>query len=740
MDKVKLSLLVTILLVLLLGNLAYGATEPIAEKGIIDLNNWNFDSQGSIELNGEWKTYSQSLYSPQEVEEASYDFLSEPGLWQNYSFLDTKFYFLKEMKKGYATHQLVIQNNNNPGIKAIRIGEIANSYKVWINGELAVENGQVANQTDLEVPQLKERIVKLPSTDKINLVIQVSNFHFNEKRFVNQLEKIKLGTPNQLRQVDYITPILFAVTLIMFIVFFFAYLFRGRASEFLYFSFFNLVLSLKVAVVSNLFDINLIDKLSYWYLAKINVLLMVLTLVFFASYLKTLYQNLISGFVYKTILGVSSVFSIVILASSVEIYNGTFIYVQFIVGFLLLYLAYSAVVGLLREEFSFFITMVLLISLILVYTYNLFVNDFILVAVCSLFLMLLILYQTIYLIKDYFKSMTEYKKESNKREKSENLTKIISSLHSSLDSEQVARLATRKLTKIIHYDAIAIMGKERKCLQELVIRGERNLESERIKISENELFSDLMNRKSPMIVNDVSDFPWFGKYGKLTGIKSWLGMPLFVEDELVGILTIGNKDVREYSEVVQRSIIRFCQELAVALQNSYKFSELEELAAKDGLTGLYNRDAFKELAIKEYHQAIRYNHDLSLVLIDLDQYQEIINEFDYGIADEIVKIFAQRCEESIRTADYMGRYHGVKLGILLTDTGLFGAKELAQRLKGAVNKVINIDGQGDIFVSASYGISTVEEKVGVDTLFKLADSALVKAQNEGGDCIKTIKD
>jgi diguanylate cyclase (GGDEF)-like protein len=129
-----------------------------------------------------------------------------------------------------------------------------------------------------------------------------------------------------------------------------------------------------------------------------------------------------------------------------------------------------------------------------------------------------------------------------------------------------------------------------------------------------------------------------------------------------------------------------------------------------------------------------------LVLIDLDQYQEIINEFDYGIADEIVKIFAQRCEKSIRTADYMGRYHGVKLGILLTDTDLFGAKELAQRLKEAVNKVINIDGQGDIFVSASYGISTVEEKVGVDTLFKLADSALVKAQNEGGDCIKTIKD
>jgi diguanylate cyclase (GGDEF)-like protein len=739
-NKVKLSLLVTILLVLLLGHLVYGATKPIAKRGIIDLNNWDFDRQGSIELNGEWKTYSQSLYSPQEVEEASYDFLSELGLWQNYSLLDTEFYFLKEMKKGYATHQLVIQNNNDSGIKAIRIGEIANSYKVWINGELAVENGQVANQIDLEVPRLKERIVKLPSTDKVNLVIQVSNFHFNEKRFVNDLEKIKLGTPGQLEQVDYLTPVLFAITLIMFIIFFFAYLFRGRARELLYFSFLNLVLALKVAVVSNLFNINLIDKISYWYLAKLNILLIVLAVVLFASYLKTLYQNLISGFVFKIVLGVSSIFSIVILASSVEIYNAMFIYLQFIVGVLLLYLAYSAVVGLFREEFSFFVTMSLLISLILVCTYNLFVNNLFLTAVCTIILVLIIIYQTIYLIKNYFKSVTEYNKESSKREKSENLIKLISSLHSSLDSEQVARLAARKLTKIIHYDAITILGKENNCLQELVIRGERNLEDEKIKISENELFNDLINRTSPMIVNDVSDFPWFGKYGKLTGIKSWLGMPLLVEDKLVGVLTIGNKDVREYSELVQRSIIRFCEELAVALQNSYNFSKLEELAAKDGLTGLYNRDAFKELAIKEYHQAIRYGHDLSLVLIDLDQYQEIINEFDYGIADEIVKIFAQRCEKSIRTADYMGRYHGVKLGILLTDTDLFGAKELAQRLKEAVNKVINIDGQGDIFVSASYGISTVEEKVGVDTLFKLADSALVKAQNEGGDCIKTIKD
>ena len=65
---------------------------------------------------------------------------------------------------------------------------------------------------------------------------------------------------------------------------------------------------------------------------------------------------------------------------------------------------------------------------------------------------------------------------------------------------------------------------------------------------------------------------------------------------------------------------------------------------------------------------------------------------------------------------------------------------MAQRLQQIINKQIDIEGQGDILVSASFGIACFEEKVDLETLFNLADSALARAQRKGGDCIKTSKD
>ncbi|MGM0501419.1 MAG: diguanylate cyclase [Bacillota bacterium] len=734
----RVILLLILLMVLGSSQLSYCTSEPTIKDGILNLNKNNYQQQ-LIELSGEWETYSQQLYSPQEITEHSPDSLSTPGLWKKYSVFGHELPFLREMEFGYATYHLVIKNNNIP-LEAIKIGEIANSYKVWVNDELVAVNGQVGKSKNLEVPQMKENIIELPETNNINIVIQISNFHFKEKRFSNYNEKIMLGTKEQLQQADFITPVAFAVGIIMFSVLFSFYLFRGKSKHSFYLSLFSLLLSFKLLINHNLFNIDLITQLSDWYLQKINLLILVGAIVLFISYLKKLYQTIISDMMFKIILGSSFIFAMLIIASSINVYNSTFIYGQFAAFFLVLYLVYTAIKGLFEENYNYFISMLFLIATITIYNSNLFFNKLFLNSTYLLLLILLIVYQVIYLIKNNFKSLIEYKQEKKNKIEMENLAEVTSLLHSSLDKQQIARLAKRKLTKLITYDSIVVMGKEGNNLKELAIRGERNIEDSEIKISENELFNDLINRTSPMIVDEVEDVPWFDKYGKLKGIKSWLGVPLIAEGEIVGVLTLGNKKVKEYSEISKSRLNKFSKELALSLQNSYKYSEIKELAAKDSLTGLYNRKAFKEIAIKEYNQAARYEHQFSLLLIDIDQYKDIINELDYGVGDEIVKVIAERCEDSIRTADYMGRYEGVRLGIVLTDTGLFGAQELASRLRRIINEAIVVEGHGDILVSASYGISTLEEKVGITTLFELAESALAKAQKDGGDCIKTMKD
>lgn len=718
----------------------YSSANIKAKNGILDLEQWDFNEQGSIILSGEWETYKNRLYEPQEINSKEVSSFSTPGLWDNYVVFGKRIPWLQEMQSGYATYHLTVSNINQSEINALKVGKIANSYKVWINGELAAQAGRVGGKVEVEIPELKEQVISLEKTEEIDIVMQISNFHFKEKRFGNHLENIKLGTKEQLQINNLFVLVLFIVIFVVFIIFFFAYLFRGRPKGLYYFSLFNVLLAIKVGVFGNLFDLGLINKITYWYQVKFELLLSIAIIIVFFKYLKLLGPQLISDLVFKLVFGLGVLTSLAVIVSVEQLYSGMFIYGQVVLTLLVVYLIFTIIKAIFRSKINYFITGVLFTSLIVIYNINIFFDNYFWSILYAGVLILLVVYEAIYLMKNDLRSLNEYKQENKSRITAENLLETISFLHSSLNNEQIARLASRKLPKLIPYDAIVIMGKEGKYLKELVTRGERNIEDETIKITENELFNDLTNRTKPMLVQDVKEFPWFSKYGKLTNVKSWIGVPLIFEEDIIGVLTLGNKDVIEYSESQKDKLTVFSNELAMALKNGYNYSEVKELATKDSLTGLYNREAFKELAIKEYHQAVRYEHGLSLILIDLDQYQDIINEFDYGVADEIVKVLAHRCKESIRTADYMGRYQGVKLGIVLTDTDLFGAKELALRLQEIINEAITIEGHGNILVSASFGIATLEEKVGIETLFNLADSALARAQKEGGDCIKTSKD
>ena len=708
-----------------------------AKRGVIDLSKYKISKIDGCKLFGEWGTYLQKLYSPQEVNNHNPDLFSELGMWEKYNIFNKKVSFIEEMNFGYATYHLLLKNKPHK-IEAIKIGQIANSYKVWINGKLLVENGQVGKSQNLEISKFKERIVKFPQANKVDIVIQISNFHFKKKQFAAPMKYIELGSEAELIKFDYEKYIFSFLTLVMSIVLFFAYLFRGKSKEILCFSLFNLLISLRIIIFDNLFNLDFINSISGWYLEKINILITILIVILFFTYLKLLYKKMIFDIIYMTFLSISCLLAIFTIVSSVKMYNQIFILTLVLLATLIIYLFYIAILSLFKRQYNCFLNMLGFIIIIIVYKINLFFNN-LFSKVLYILMILLILYQVVYLIKEYFRSTLEFNQEKEKKIETKQLLKMVSVLHSTLNSKQIARLTMRKLNKLISYNSIVVMKKKKDYLEELAIRGERNIKAKKIKISENQLFNDLINRKKPMIINNVKDVSWFKKHGKLRSIKSWLGMPLIIHDKVVGVLIIGRKNIKKYSERNQNMIINFSQELAIALKNSYKYEKLKELAAKDSLTNLYNKKVFKELAVKEYQQAVRYDHDLSLVLLEIDQYQNIINEFGDAAADEIIKIIAQRCKESIRVADYIGRYHGIKLGIILIDTNLIGAKELAIRLQEVINKVVKVKNYGDILVSASYGIASLQDQKEFNILFESANNALTRAQKKGGDCIKTIE-
>ncbi|MFC4809449.1 ATP-binding protein [Paenibacillus sp. GCM10023250] len=148
-------------------------TAPTAKDGVIDLRNWSFAERGQVALSGRWAFYGDRLLAPGDpglARDARY--VNVPRSWNSY-----KGKFGLQDGQGYATYKLTVLLKPDERVLALRVPNIFSSYKLWINGSPAAEQGRVGTSRETSTPQQYPRIVSFsPNTDRVELVIQVSNF------------------------------------------------------------------------------------------------------------------------------------------------------------------------------------------------------------------------------------------------------------------------------------------------------------------------------------------------------------------------------------------------------------------------------------------------------------------------------------------------------------------------------------------------------------------------------------
>ncbi len=167
-----------------------------------------------------------------------------------------------------------------------------------------------------------------------------------------------------------------------------------------------------------------------------------------------------------------------------------------------------------------------------------------------------------------------------------------------------------------------------------------------------------------------------------------------------------------------------------------KSNLLEYQASHDSLTGLNNRNKFKELFGKEIRRGIRYKNDLSLVLFDLDLFKNINDTHGHQIGDEVLKDIAQIVLANVREHDTVVRWGGEEFLILLPETDLEGAKNVAEKIREAIeNKKIS---SLDLSVTASFGVSVLKLEDGEDSFIARVDDALYEAKNQGRNKVITM--
>ncbi|WP_417584714.1 diguanylate cyclase [Nitrincola sp.] len=165
----------------------------------------------------------------------------------------------------------------------------------------------------------------------------------------------------------------------------------------------------------------------------------------------------------------------------------------------------------------------------------------------------------------------------------------------------------------------------------------------------------------------------------------------------------------------------------------YMEQELERLATHDSLTGLYNRHELMRRLNEDVARAERYQLPLCVLLIDIDNFKRVNDQFGHQVGDEVLCRFGMLLRETIRHVDYAGRYGGEELVVVLPETCMQEGFEIAERLRGQVEAERWAHAAGQLgTITISVGVVGYPDLKGtVEELFLAADRALYRAKNNG---------
>jgi len=159
--------------------------------------------------------------------------------------------------------------------------------------------------------------------------------------------------------------------------------------------------------------------------------------------------------------------------------------------------------------------------------------------------------------------------------------------------------------------------------------------------------------------------------------------------------------------------------------------ELERLSHEDALTGVSNRRHLDKLAALEYERARRFHHDLTVAMVDIDDFKQINDRHSHQLGDVVLRTVAQLLRGGCRSVDVVGRYGGEEFLLILVEIGRPEAMMLCERLRATVQ---GHDWEGispGLAVTISIGVADNHEATELEKIIALSDARLYYAKQHG---------
>ncbi len=221
-----------------------------------------------------------------------------------------------------------------------------------------------------------------------------------------------------------------------------------------------------------------------------------------------------------------------------------------------------------------------------------------------------------------------------------------------------------------------------------------------------------------------------GKLHRQQGIRSIACLPLIAKGEAIGSLVVASRQPNAYSARHITLLEQLTSQIAMPVENSQLYAEVEEKAHYDDLTGLLNRRSLDEVITVEVNRHSRYGGVLSIIILDLDSFKTYNDNHGHVAGDKLLRQAGAEMKKSIRGSDQAFRYGGDEFAILLPNTSIDAALQVSERVR---KRVAGIE-SGRIPITASLGLASwPADGINAVEVIAAADSALYLAKRSGGN-------
>ena len=282
----------------------------------------------------------------------------------------------------------------------------------------------------------------------------------------------------------------------------------------------------------------------------------------------------------------------------------------------------------------------------------------------------------------------------------------------------------------VSYSTIFLMEND-----ELIIKA-TNIKDSKINLSSEEI--KYVYNESEFLINSKDPIKQIG--ANCSNIHSAMGVPIFLRDKFMGYIIVEHKVYNFMNVELKMFLKSIANQIAISIENSFLYKQLEKLTQRDPLMNIYNRKYFFEYIEKMIKENI--NEKFAIVMIDIDNFKKVNDNFGHQFGDNVLINTGKIIKSWLGNNDIIARYGGEELILYITDfdeeSSVYNKVNIVRR--AIESSVVNFQGK-EKSVTASFGISYFPmNSREVNELIKIADDLMYEAKKLGKNRVISAHD